>query len=161
MLNVAGIIKLDNLADTIALAALAHRDQVDLNGDPYILHPMRVLDNVRELGGDEAAQQVAILHDVVEDTDVTMTYLMRLGLPPAVAKSLEAITHLPNEPYLEYVERAAKDPIARLVKIADVQDNANLERLGRLPDSKRERLIKKYAEALGILGVESWLPVMV
>lgn len=145
--------RLSGISSAISLAAWAHREQSDLNGDAYILHPLRVMQNVEQLGGSEIAMEVAVLHDVVEDTDFTLQGLIDLGLSLQVAASLEAITHLPNEPYMEYVKRANRDPIARLVKVADIMDNSDPERLSRLPESKQKRLRAKYGEAMDYLGI--------
>lgn len=114
------------LEDAIALAALAHAGQLDKAGQPYILHPLRVMLGVQGTH----ARMAAVLHDVVEDTPITLEDLQRRGFPAEVLQAVQALTKTPGEDRLAAAARAAADPIARLVKLADVADNMDL---GRLP----------------------------
>lgn len=115
---------MSTLDKAIALAAAAHVGQVDKAGAPYILHPLRVMLAVEG----EHAKMAAVLHDVVEDTDVTIADLSRAGFPKPVIAAVIALTKLPGMSRLEAARMAAADPIARVVKLADLADNMRLER---------------------------------
>jgi (p)ppGpp synthase/HD superfamily hydrolase len=140
------------LEAAIEMAVRAHRKQVDKAGEPYILHPLRVMLRVREQGYRVEVQAAAVLHDVVEDTAVTLDDVA--ALDPAVAVLVDAVTRRPGEAYADFVRRAAKDPEARAVKLADVLDNRS--RLDRLPPEAAEPLAKRYEKALAVLMEEKW-----
>ena len=124
------------LEDAIALAAEAHRGQADKSGQPYILHPIRVMLRCQT----EAQRIVAVLHDVVEDTGRTFDDLRGLGYPDEILKALDCLTKREGEPYEAFVERAASDPVARVVKIADIEDNLDLRRLPGIGEKDVERI---------------------
>ncbi|MFZ1285925.1 MAG: HD domain-containing protein [Candidatus Phosphoribacter sp.] len=132
-----------------ALARAAHKDQVDKAGLPYIHHPARVATRVV---GDDLAQATAWLHDVVEDTEVTLTELAEAGFPEAVVAAVDALTRRPDEPADDYYARVAADPLALLVKRADIADNCSPERLGLLDDATQTRLLAKYTHAREVLA---------
>src|SRR6478609_6780332 len=96
----------------LQIAARAHEGQVDKEGLPYILHPLRVMDGVE--GAD--AKIVAVLHDVIEDTPVTEDDLRREGFDEAVVAAITCVTHRTDEPYADYVVRCKGDDVARRVK---------------------------------------------
>jgi (p)ppGpp synthase/HD superfamily hydrolase len=108
----------------LQIAAQAHEGQKDKEGLPYILHPLRVMAQVEG----EEAQIVAVLHDVVEDTSVTLDDLRRAGFGEAVLAAVRCVTHAREEPYADYVVRCKANPVARQVKLADLNDNARLSR---------------------------------
>lgn len=137
------------LEDAIVLAARAHRGQLDKGGQPYILHPLRVMN---EVSGAEA-KMAAVLHDVVEDTPVTLARLRAAGFSETVVRAVDALSRRPGEDYLEYVERAGRNRIARQVKLADLRDNLAPARLGLFAEEHRRRLRKKYRDAFARLGV--------
>jgi len=112
------------LEKAIALAAQAHAGQHDKQGLPYILHPLRVMMRVE----DDLARIVAVLHDTLEDTDVTAADLRREGFGDDVIEPLELVTHDKHEPYADYVARCARHRVARQVKLADLEDNSRLDR---------------------------------
>lgn len=114
-----------DLEDAIALAARAHHGQVDKKGQPYILHPIRVM---QHCAPDHDAMTVAILHDVIEDTFVSAGYLLDAGLAPHLAAAVFALTRHDNETYREFVERAALNNLARKIKIKDLEDNMSADR---------------------------------
>jgi (p)ppGpp synthase/HD superfamily hydrolase len=124
------------LEDAIALAAEAHRGQRDKSGQPYILHPIRVMLRCQT----EAQRIAAVLHDVVEDTGRSFDDLRDLGYPPEILAALDCLTKRDGEPYAAFVERAASDPIARVVKIADIEDNMDLRRLPDVTEKDVERI---------------------
>lgn len=135
--------------DARALAVAAHRDQIDKAGRPYIEHPAAVAAALAPYG--DAAVMAGWLHDVVEDTEVTLEQLAGLGFPPAVVAAVDAVTRRPGETYLNAVRRCAADPIGRLVKLADNTHNSDETRLALLDESTAARLRAKYARARTIL----------
>ena len=112
-----------DLARAIAIAASAHADQIDKSGHPYILHPIRVMQRVSEHG--LAVQIVAVLHDVVEDTAVTLDELRQLGFTEEVLEGVDAMTRRDAEDYYAYIERCSRNRVASLVKLADLADNSD------------------------------------
>lgn len=130
----------DLVNSAIALAADAHAGQVDKAGVNYILHPMRVMLQF----SDPTYQIVAILHDVVEDTTITLDDLrtadvsgVEFGFPDEVVDAVDALTRREGERYGAYLLRAAANPIARAVKVADIKDN--LSRITPELDGLRRR----------------------
>lgn len=126
------------LAEAILLAVTAHQGQVDKAGAPYVLHPLRMM--LRVTG--EAVQMAAVLHDVVEDTPVTLDDLRARGYPAAVVEAVDHLTHRDGESYEVFVERVAADPIARRVKLGDLEDNMDIRRLPDVTERDRERLAR-------------------
>jgi (p)ppGpp synthase/HD superfamily hydrolase len=124
------------LEDAILLAAKAHWGQKDRAGAPYILHPLRLMfrqDN-------EAASMAAVLHDVVEDTAVTLEQLRDAGFAEEVVAAVECLTHDPADSYDQYIARLRDNPIARAVKLSDLEDNMRLERMASLTEKDWDRL---------------------
>jgi (p)ppGpp synthase/HD superfamily hydrolase len=112
-----------DLARAILIAAQAHSDQLDKAGRPYILHPIRVMQRVHQHG--PAAEIVAVLHDVVEDTPVTLEELADQGFGPDIIAGVDALTRRDGEDYFDYIERCSQDQIGCLVKLADLEDNSD------------------------------------
>jgi (p)ppGpp synthase/HD superfamily hydrolase len=136
-----------NLSLAIAIATEAHDGQVDRGGAPYILHPLRVMLSVQ---GDRE-RIAAVLHDVAEDCPAWP--LDRLRAQPfsgAVCDALDALTRRPGEEYGVFIARCAADPIARVVKLADLKDNCDLSRIKRPTDKDAER-VRKYVNASMVL----------
>lgn len=141
-----------------ALARAAHLGQVDKAGHPYADHPARVAARVR---GDAACEAAAWLHDVVEDTSVTLTELAA-HFPREVVTAVDALTKRPGEPAENYYQRVAADPIARKVKLADLADNSDPARLTQLDGATQTRLAAKYVAGrarLQMPGVDTAFPV--
>ena len=133
-----------HLERAIALAVEAHAGQADKAGMPYILHPLRML--LRMSTPDE--MMAAVLHDVVEDTPVTLDALRAEGFPEPVIAAVDAVTRRGGESYEEFVERAGADPVGRRVKIADLEDNMNLLRLGARGVSEKDmERLNRYLRA--------------
>ena len=128
------------------IATAAHEHQVDKSGAAYITHPARVASRV---AGNPQAEMVAWLHDVVEDTTVTLTDLAA-DFPPEVVTAVDAITKRPDEGDA-YYRRVAADPLALQVKYADLADNSSPDRLAKLDPALQSRLRAKYAHAHEIL----------
>lgn len=130
----------------IKLCFAAHKDQVDKSDLPYVFHPFHLAEQMKT----EDTAVVALLHDVVEDTDYTLDDLRGMDYPPQVIEALELLTHDKTVPYLEYVAAIKENPIARAVKLADLRHNSDMSRLDYV-DEKVECRIQKYAEAIKLL----------
>lgn len=140
---------LSTLERAIAIAAAAHAGATDKGGQPYILHPLRVMLAVESM----EARIAAVLHDVVEDTNWTLDRLHREGFSETVLQALDALTRRENEDYLVFVRRARINPISRQVKMADLTDNMDLSRLPS-PTARDLDRINKYEAAIAVLRVE-------
>lgn len=138
------------LQKALDVARAAHEGQVDKAGAPYIAHPLRVMNRLP--GDDEAGRIVAILHDVLEDTQVTEADLAAAGLGETLLRALRCLTHAPGEPDDVYWARIATNPLARRVKLADIADNADESRLALLPADVAARLRNKYERATAALS---------
>jgi (p)ppGpp synthase/HD superfamily hydrolase len=124
------------LEDAIALATEAHRGQREKAGQPYILHVLRVMFRLDS----DMERVVGVLHDVVEDTGRSFDDLRRLGYSEEVLAALECVTKRESESYEQFVERAGSNPVARRVKLADLEDNMDLRRLPAVGEKDLERL---------------------
>jgi len=134
------------LERAIAIAATAHAGQTDKAGDPYILHPLQVMLRLSS----EHERMAAVLHDVVEDTSVTLDQLANEGFPAEVIIAVEALTKRPGESRLEAAERAAANPIALSVKLADNAENMNLGRITN-PTEKDYARLRDYEQVRALL----------
>jgi len=130
------------LEKAIIKAAMVHENQKDKAGEAYIFHVLRVMMNVNT----EDEKIVALLHDVIEDSDVSAEELKKEGYPPHVTDAIECMTKNPDEPYETYIQRVKTNPISRKVKLADLEDNMNVKRMHNLSDWDIERL-RKYHRA--------------
>lgn len=139
------------------LSRLAHRGQTDKAGNPYFQHPERVAANivrrspVRSKRRLDALLAVAYLHDVLEDTWVTEKHLRWLGLSPDVIAAVVDMTRIKGEPRDTYLKRVRKNPLAKPVKLADIEDNSNPERLALLDQVTRDRLVRKYTDSKSVI----------
>jgi (p)ppGpp synthase/HD superfamily hydrolase len=124
----------------------AHQGQKDMGGFPYCFHPYQVAQGME----DEISCTCALLHDVVEDTDITMEDLTDMGFPKEVTDVLKLLTHEKGIPYMDYVRNLAENPTARRVKLADLKHNSDLTRLKEVTDRDLER-IEKYRKAIAFL----------
>ena len=132
------------LERAIEIAVEAHKGQVDKGGSPYILHPFRVMMSV-DL---ELEKIVAVLHDVVEDSNWTFEALLAEGFSIEVIEALKSVTkNSDNEDYDSFIQRAIRNPIGRKVKIADIRDNLDVTRIPELGEKDLQR-ISKYKKAL-------------
>ncbi len=132
--------------NAIKISFDAHKNQVDKSGLPYVYHPFHLAEQM----DDEYSTCVALLHDVVEDTDITLDDLRRNGFPEEVTEALSLMTHNDDVPYLDYVRAMKDNPIARKVKLADLAHNSDLTRLDEVDDKAIER-VNKYKQAIFIL----------
>jgi len=127
------------LSRAIEIAASAHATQVDKGGAPYVLHPLRMMMKQTT----EAAMIVAVLHDVVEDTPWTLEKLRAEGFSEDVLEAVACLTKRKGEDYADFIARAGVNPIARQVKLADLEDNMDLRRIPE-PGEKDFKRLAKY-----------------
>ena len=126
-----------------------HGTQLRKSGEPYIIHPTNVAYTIAELGLDEQTICAALLHDVVEDTNVTFDELEK-EFSPEIIEALKLLTHDKNVDYLEYVRKIKNNPIARKVKLADLYHNSDPNRMENPTQKDLERK-EKYRKAIEIL----------
>ncbi len=131
------------LGRAIEIAATAHAGQVDKGGKPYILHPLWVMDMVSHLGEDYMI--VAVLHDVVEDSDWTIDMLIKEGFSLSIVASLDLLDFR-NKDYDQRIRQISSDPKAKAVKLADIEHNTKVTRLKGLRKKDFDRL-EKYHRA--------------
>jgi (p)ppGpp synthase/HD superfamily hydrolase len=129
-----------------ALEAHAGQKYPSPNPEPYILHPLRVMCAV----AGAHARMAAVLHDVIEDTEVTLVDLQRAGFPRPVIHAVDCLTHRDVETYATYIERVATDAVATIVKVADLRDNLRNNK-NLLPSSDVRERIQRYERALSFL----------
>lgn len=128
------------------IAFTAHKEQVDKSGLPYIYHPIHLAEQMQT----EATVCVALLHDVAEDTDLTLEDLAQEGFPKEILDALRLMTHEKEVPYMDYVAAIEKNPIASAVKLADLRHNSDLTRLDTVDEKAKER-VEKYKKAIELL----------
>ena len=126
----------------LRIAIEAHKGQTDKSGREYVMHPIRVAERCKNV----KAKIVALLHDTIEDTDVTPDSLRADGFPEEIINGILSVTKREGESYEDFVSRAAQNPIGREVKIADLEDNMDVRRLEELTDEDVARL-RKYLQA--------------
>lgn len=131
------------LALAIAIAHKAHDGQLDKAGKPYITHPLTVMAQMDTI----ESKIVAVLHDAIEDSDLTITDLAQQGFPDLITEAIAAITKLDAEDYADYIGRVKSNAIARKVKIADVTHNMDLSRIAN-PTAKDFQRLEKYKQIL-------------
>lgn len=139
------------VADADALAERAHHGQTDKAGRPYIEHPRAVARILADQGHGGDAVMAGLLHDVVEDTPVTLEDLRAAGYPAVVVDAVDAVTRRDVETYMDMIRRAAAHPLGRLVKLADNQHNSSEARLAVLCTEDAEFMRRRYAKARAVL----------
>jgi (p)ppGpp synthase/HD superfamily hydrolase len=130
------------LEKAILIATNAHQGQTDKAGKPYILHPLRLMFSRI----DETERICAVLHDVIEDTHITLDCLRNEGFSEEILSALDALTRKSNESYDEFISRIINNEIACYVKLADLCDNMHLSRIKNPAEKDYER-VKKYRKA--------------
>ena len=147
----AGLIELDegfipaSLDRAIAIACKAHAGQIDKAGKPYSLHPLRVMMEVPS-----KARIVAVLHDVIEDSDISFFDLESEGFSAYDISALDSVSRRPGESYSAFIDRAAANPIGRIVKLADLRDNCDMSRFSN-PSPDDWARYDKYMSAIDYL----------
>ena len=134
------------LSRALILATIAHDKQIDKGGQPYILHPLRFALKMDTIEG----KIVGLLHDVLEDSDFAVDDLIDDGFPPEIIDAVIALTRKKEENYQQFILRCKENPLARQVKLADLEDNLDTTRLPEIGEKERQR-IKKYEQAVLIL----------
>lgn len=119
----------------LELAVKKHKNQVDKAGNPYILHPLHIMESVKN----KDAKIVALLHDIIEDTDVTEDYLLKIGISKDIVDAVVLLTHNEGTDYQEYVKNLSSSPLAKEVKMADLEHNMDLRRLPILKQRDLDR----------------------
>jgi (p)ppGpp synthase/HD superfamily hydrolase len=147
-------INMATIEKALQIAAKAHEGQKDKSGLPYILHPLRVMMRVEG----EEAQMVAVLHDVIEDTSVTVADLRQAGFSEQVIAAVLCVTHQKDEPYADYVVRCKGNDVARRVKLADLEDNSRLDRILVRPQRFEADVarLRKYVLSYKFLTDQIW-----
>jgi (p)ppGpp synthase/HD superfamily hydrolase len=129
----------------IEIACSAHKGQKDKAGDNYILHPLRLMLKFER----EEERVCAVLHDVIEDSNMTIASLTEKGFSLKVLDALECLTKRNNEPYEDFIQRISGNNLASRIKIEDIKDNLNLSRLQELKEYDLKR-IDRYHKALSV-----------
>ena len=124
------------LADAMALATEAHKGQYDKSGVSYILHPLRIMHQMHT----ETEQIVGVLHDIIEDTPITLQELQEEGYSHEIIDALDHLTRRENESYDGFIMRCRENPMALKVKIADLEDNMDIRRLDKVTEGDLDRL---------------------
>lgn len=124
----------------------AHKNQLDKSGLPYVFHPFHIAEQMK----DEDTTIAALLHDVVEDTSVTLEDLKKYGFSEEVISAIAVMTHDPNVEYMEYIAQVKKNPIAAAVKLEDLRHNSDLTRLDKVTAKDIQRN-EKYKKAMELL----------
>jgi (p)ppGpp synthase/HD superfamily hydrolase len=137
---------MSTLERDVVIAAEAHAGQVDKAGAPYILHPLRLMLQMENTED----RIVAVLHDVVEDTDWTLERLRKEGFPHVIIEAIDSVTWRKNEDYEDFILRAAKNPIGSRVKLADLRDNCDLSRIAN-PSKTDFKRVDKYRWAIRVI----------
>ncbi|MEO5329372.1 MAG: GTP pyrophosphokinase [Magnetococcus sp. THC-1_WYH] len=138
---------MSTLEKALALAAHHHAGQVDRAGNPYILHPLRLMMQLDEV----SSQIIALLHDVVEDTPVTLDDLRQEGFSEEIITALDLLTHRPEDSYEAYILRLKPNTIARRIKLLDLIDNMDVRRLDHTPGARDWERMMRYQNAWAIL----------
>ena len=136
------------LERAVEIAAQAHAGQKDKAGDPYLLHPLRMMLRMHSA----EARMAAVLHDVVEDSEWTLDSLRAEGFPEEVVEAVDCLTHREGESYESFVKRVKVNDIARQVKLVDLEDNMNLKRLNEITSKDLARLEKYHRAWLALTG---------
>lgn len=129
------------------ICKIAHSGQLDKAGKPYYLHPQAVASNCHV----DIAKSIALLHDVIEDTDITEGVLLELGVPSYIVSRVVLLTKERGEPYMEYIQHIAQDRIASEVKYYDLKHNTDLSRNNGVPVVSNSRYTN-YLKALEVLN---------
>lgn len=133
------------------VAFSAHFGQKDKAGAPYIFHPFHIAENMP----DEDTTVIALLHDVIEDTDLTASDLRKFGFTPLQVEAVVAMSRKKDEQYFDYIQRVKSNNYARIVKLADLKHNSDKSRLLTLPQEEQDKMNKlideRYKKAIKML----------
>nr|WP_208606794.1 GTP pyrophosphokinase [Paenibacillus polysaccharolyticus] len=132
-----------DIESAISVALQAHKGQLDKGGQPYILHPLAVMNRVESM----EEKIVAVLHDVIEDSEVTIEELRGLGFSEEILTAIQLLTRSTEDSYEEFIDKTIMNRTARNVKIADIKENMNISRIKNPTEEDYNRL-EKYRKAL-------------
>lgn len=144
------------LAKAISIASEAHVDQIDKSGEPYILHPLRVMQRCSppNCHQNDELRIIAVLHDTVEDNEsITLESLSQEGFNETIINGIDSITKRNNEKYSEFIERSARNTLGVIVKMKDIEDNLCPWRMSKLNVRDVQSLIERYRKAQFRLNV--------
>ena len=136
----------ENTKKALKLCFEAHKEQTDKSGMPYVFHPFHLAEQMNT----EETTIVALLHDLVEDTDYTIDDLVNMGFDKTVTDAIALMTHTDGTDYIDYVGMIKNNPIAKTVKLADLKHNSDLTRLD-VVDEKALTRREKYLKAIALL----------
>lgn len=136
----------ENTKKALKLCFEAHKNQTDKSGMPYVFHPFYLAEQMQT----EETTIVALLHDLVEDTDYTIEDLTSIGFDKNITDAIALMTHADDVAYMDYVREIKNNPIAKAVKLADLKHNSDLTRLDSI-DEKALNRREKYLKAIAIL----------
>lgn len=136
----------DKTKKALKLCFEAHKNQLDKSGMPYVFHPFHLAEQMN----DEATTVTALLHDVVEDTAITFDELEKLCFDNEIIEALKLLTHNDKTPYMDYILKIKSNPIAKVVKLADLIHNSDLSRLDTIDKHSIARN-EKYKQAIQLL----------
>jgi len=131
---------MDIIEKSLEIALKAYSGQKDKAGKTYILHPLRIMAKMET----EEEMAVALLHDVIEDSDYTSDDLLSEGIPSAIVEAVQLLSKVGNESYDQFVDRVSENPLASKIKIADIEDNINILRLESVDKKDLERVAKYH-----------------
>ena len=141
------------LQKALMMAYEIHKNQVDKGGNPYCLHPITIALNMQT----EEQKIVALLHDVVEDSDTTLDDLRAEGFSEKIVMAVDAVSKKKGQDYGEYLRNIKSNELARAVKIGDLKHNSDLSRLNRVPTEKDYKRVYRYQKALDyLLGIRNF-----
>lgn len=143
---------MNNLSKAISITAVAFEDKLDRGGVPYIMHCLHVMDIIgKKTDKDPEMMCIAVMHDLIEDTEWTLTDLESAGFSKRIVDGVAAMTHDPYESYDEYIEVISKNPDARMIKLVDIKHNSDIHRMKGLTEKDFARQVK-YHKAYAFLN---------
>lgn len=139
------------IAKSYALAVQAHAGTKRVSGEVYLNHPLRVARKLQEAGFNDEVIAVALLHDAVEDSNLTLGGLRKHGFSERIISGVDSVTKRPGEDYKDAILRASKHPIGRLVKLSDNLDNSSDEQLAPFSEERQAKQRRKYIPARAVI----------
>ncbi len=136
----------ENTKKALKLCFEAHKNQTDKSGMPYVFHPFHLAEQMKT----EETTIVALLHDLIEDTNYTIEDLTNMGFNKSITDAILLMTHSDDVDYMDYVRAIKENPIAKAVKLADLNHNSDLTRLD-IVDEKSLKRREKYQKAIALL----------
>lgn len=137
----------EQLSIALVLATNGHAGQFDKGGNPYILHPLAVMQKIPKTGDtevDEIRQGIAVLHDLIEDTKTTYQELRDAGICERIIEGVKCLTKIPGESYDEYREKVKSNPDSVVVKLCDLEHNTDIKRLRGVTEKDIKRMEKYF-----------------